>query len=64
MNPGFRLWSPGLMGFFARDVSPVCGWMQGALWDLDLPRMNKALEAGLATPEHAEFVAQLAAARG
>ncbi len=31
-----------------------------SLWDLDLPRMNEVLRQGLATPEHAAFVARLA----
>jgi hypothetical protein len=37
-----------------------CGlWLDTkALWELDLPRMNAVLQQGLATPEHADFVAQ------
>ena len=31
-----------------------------ALWDLDMPRGNLVLQQGLATREHADFVAQLA----
>jgi Uma2 family endonuclease len=32
-----------------------------ALWDTDLPRIHSAVQRGLATPEHAEFAARLAA---
>ena len=39
-------------------------WLdQAALWDRDQARLFAALHLGLASPEHAEFVARLAAAR-
>ena len=35
-------------------------WLDiAALWRLDLPGMNSVLQQGLATPEHADFAAQL-----
>ena len=64
VESGFQAVEPGADGIFRSRCFPGLWLDAGALWDLDLPRMNKALEAGLATPEHAEFVAQLAAARG
>jgi hypothetical protein len=35
-------------------------WLDtNALWELDLPRMNAALQQGLSTPEHTDFAAEL-----
>ena len=36
-------------------------WLDtAAVWTINLQQMNSVLQLGLATPEHAEFVAQLA----
>jgi len=51
-------------GTFRSSCFPGLWLDTGALWSLDLPRMNAVLQHGLATPEHADFVAQLAAAHG
>jgi Uma2 family endonuclease len=64
---GFLL-TPGGFRPLETDSDGVlrCGYFPGlwldmkALWDLDLARMNAVLQQGLATPEHADFAAQLA----
>ena len=51
-------------GIFRSSVFPGLWLGPGALWSLDLPRMNAVLQRGLATTEHSDFIAQLAATHG
>lgn len=54
---------PDPAGIFKVRVFPGL-WINGpALWKHDHPEVMKTLEAGLATPEHAAFVEQLAQRR-
>ena len=50
------------MESIARGSFRACGSMPQALFAEDLDRLIEVLEQGLATPEHAAFVAKLAAA--
>jgi Uma2 family endonuclease len=47
-------------GIFRSSYFPGLWLDTGALWSLNLQRMNAVLQQGLATPEHAEFAARLA----
>lgn len=58
---GYQTLEPGSDGIFRSLCFPGLWLDAAALWDLDLARINAALQPGLASPEHAEFVAQLAA---
>jgi Uma2 family endonuclease len=58
---GFRPLETGADGIFRSVCFPGLWLDATSLWDLDLPRMNTVLQQGLATPEHADFVAQLSA---
>jgi Uma2 family endonuclease len=65
---GFSLTSSGFEpsaadsdGIFRSRYFPGLWLDVKALWDLDRLRRNLVLQQGLATPEHAEFVARLAA---
>ena len=46
-------------GIFRSGCFPGLWLDTKALWDVDRPRRNAALEQGLATPEHANFVTEL-----
>jgi Uma2 family endonuclease len=58
---GFQAAESGPDGVFRSRCFPGLWLDTAALWDLDMPRRNLILERGLATREHAGFVAQLAA---
>src|ERR1035438_4774220 len=58
---GYQTLEPGSDGIFRSRCFPGLWLDTAALWDLDLARANAVLQQGLATPEHAEFAAQLAA---
>jgi Uma2 family endonuclease len=53
---------PGPDGIYRSHVFPGLWFDPDALFAEDLDRLIQVLEQGLATPEHAEFVAKLAAA--
>jgi hypothetical protein len=55
---------PGPDGLYRSAVFPGLWLDPQALLSGDRRRVRAALEQGLATPEHAAFVARLAAARG
>lgn len=55
--------SPGADGIYRSEVFPGLWLDPDALLNEDLDRLSEILEQGLATPEHAAFVAKLAAAR-
>jgi Uma2 family endonuclease len=55
---------PGPDGVFRSEVFPGLWLDPAALFAEDLDRLIATLEQGLATPEHAGFVARLAARRG
>jgi Uma2 family endonuclease len=55
---------PGPDGLYRSEVFPGLWLDPQALLAGDRRRVRAALEQGLATPEHAAFVARLAAARG
>jgi Uma2 family endonuclease len=55
--------SPGADGIYRSEAFPGLWLDPGALLNEDLDRLSEVLEQGLATPEHADFVAKLAAAR-
>jgi Uma2 family endonuclease len=57
---GFQPIGTGADGIFRSQCFPGLWLDMKALWDLDLARMNAVLQQGLATPEHADFAAQLA----
>ena len=59
MESGFQPVQLGDDGIFRSRCFPGLWLDTKALWDLDRPRRNACLEKGLATSEHAEFVAQL-----
>ena len=61
MPTGYQTLEPGSDGIFRSRCFPGLWLDTAALWDLDLARANAVLQQGLATPEHAEFAAQLAA---
>jgi Uma2 family endonuclease len=60
---GFQALTPGADAIFRSSCFPGLWLHPGALWGLDLPRTNAVLQQGLATPEHAAFVAHLASQR-
>lgn len=55
--------SPDATGVFRSEVFPGLWLDSSALLQLDHPRLHAAMAAGLASPEHAAFVAKLAAAK-
>jgi hypothetical protein len=55
---------PGPDGVFRSEAFPGLWLDPAALFARDLNRLAATLEQGLATPEHAAFVATLAARRG
>ena len=55
--------SPGTDGIYRSEVFPGLWLDADALLNEDSDRVREVLEQGLATPEHADFVAKLAAAR-
>jgi Uma2 family endonuclease len=55
--------APGPDGVFRSEVFPGLWLDPGALLNGDMGRLVATLDQGLATPEHAEFVARLAAPR-
>jgi Uma2 family endonuclease len=57
-------WSPGPDGVFRSEVFPGLWLDPDALFADDMDRLDATLDQGLATPEHAEFVARLAERRG
>ena len=59
IQSGFQPIELGSDGIFRSRCFPGLWLDTKALWDLDRPRRNACLEKGLATPEHAEFVAEL-----
>ena len=59
INGKFQPLEPGLDGIFRSRFFHGLWLDPEALWSIDLPRLFAVLEQGLATPEHAEFVAQL-----
>ena len=54
---------PGPDGIYRSQFFPGLWLDPDALYAEDLDRLIEVLEQGLATPEHAEFVAKLAGAR-
>ena len=54
---------PGADGLFRSRCFPGLWLDPEVLWSRDLPRLFSAVQQGLATSEHAVFVARLAAAR-
>ncbi len=58
---GFQSVESGLDRVFRSRCFPGLWLDTMALWDLDMPRRNSVLQQGLATGEHADFVAQLTA---
>jgi hypothetical protein len=60
-SDGFAPMAPRADGIFRSAVFPGLWLDPEALWNLDLARVNAVLQQGLATPEHAEFAARLAA---
>jgi Uma2 family endonuclease len=60
---GFQPFETGTDGIFRSRCFPGLWLDTKAVWDLDRQRRNVVLEQGLATPEHAEFAASLAARR-
>ncbi len=59
----FEEMAPGEDGIYRSEVFPGLWLDPKALFDEDLDGLIAALERGLATPEHAAFVAELADAR-
>jgi Uma2 family endonuclease len=57
-------WPPGPDGIFRSEVFPGLWLDPEALFLDDMDRLDATLEQGLATPEHAAFVAPLAERRG
>jgi Uma2 family endonuclease len=55
---------PGADGVFRSRQFPGLWLDEAALWTIDLPRLFAVVQQGLATPDHADFVARLAATRG
>ena len=58
----FKRLSPGPDGIYRSTVFPGLWLDAQSLFAEDRPRLIEVLEQGLATPEHAAFVAKLAAA--
>ena len=63
-SPGFEELVPGSDGVLRSQVFPGLWLDPAALLRLDGQRMDEVLRQGLATPEHAAFVARLAAGTG
>jgi hypothetical protein len=61
---GFQALEPGTDGIYRSVCFPGLWLDAAALWELDLARISAVVQRGLATPEHAEFAAQLAARKG
>jgi Putative restriction endonuclease len=61
---GFQALAPGTDGIYRSVCFPGLCLDAPALWELDLARINAVVQQCLATPEHAEFAAQLAARKG
>jgi Uma2 family endonuclease len=59
----FQRLSPGPDGIYRSEVFPGLWLDAKAIFAGDRARRDEVLEMGLATPEHAEFVAKLAAAK-
>ena len=57
---GYRPITAAEDGIFRSAVFPGLWLDTAALWTRDLQRVNAALQQGIATPEHAAFVAELA----
>jgi Uma2 family endonuclease len=57
---GLRPFDPDDNGILRSACFPGLWLDTKALWAVDLQGMNAVLQQGLATPEHAAFVAQLA----
>ena len=57
---GYRPMSAGKDGIFRSVVFPGLWLDTAALWTRDLQRVNAVLQQGIATPEHAAFVVELA----
>jgi hypothetical protein len=55
---------PDADGFYRSRVFPGLWLDSAALLERDTRRLRAVLDQGLATPEHAEFVAKLAVVRG
>jgi Uma2 family endonuclease len=60
----FQVLRPGRDGIYRSEVFPGLWLDPEALYAEDLERLMHVLNQGLATPEHAAFVAKLAEARG
>jgi hypothetical protein len=58
----FQVLRPGPDGIYRSEVFPGLWLDAKALYAEDLPRLMEILDQGLATPEHAAFVAKLIAA--
>jgi Uma2 family endonuclease len=56
---GFRPLESAPDGIFRSVFFPGLWLDTEAVWNRDMPRMKATLQQGLATPEHAEFVAKL-----
>jgi len=54
--------APGPDGLYRSEVFPGLWLDPEALFEQDLPRLSAAVDLGVATPEHAAFVARLARA--
>ena len=59
----FQVLRPGRDGIYRSEVFPGLWLDAKALFAEDRDRLMQVLDQGLATPEHAEFAAKLAAAR-
>lgn len=58
---GYQTFEPGIDGILRSRCFPGLWLHTAALWELDFARVNTVLQQGLATTDHAEFAAQLAA---
>jgi Uma2 family endonuclease len=58
---GFQPLSPDADGILRSRVYPGLWLDPAAVWSLDLPRISDVVRAGLASPEHAAFAAELTA---
>jgi Uma2 family endonuclease len=61
VNGSYQALEPGADGISRSRCFPGLWLYVDALWDLDSARVFAVLQQGLASPEHAEFVARLAA---
>jgi Putative restriction endonuclease len=59
----FQALRPGRDGIYRSEAFPGLWLNAEALYAEDLPRLMEILDQGLATPEHADFAAKLAAAQ-